>query len=270
MLEYYFDNRIYYRRNEFRPGRATLMFIHGLSGNSFAWKPYEKLLEGKYNLVAFDLRGHGASVKLKRYNDYRPDRFCQDLRSLALSLGISSFILVSHSYGGCIALEFLDRYPEMAAGAIFLSPNYCIKKMLRSRLMRPVFAIGRMFAFLPVGSAKACHVDYSRYRNTGDWNLRRIWADVLCTSLKVCIYSFKQANEICLEAILGRVRVPVAIVHGKKDSVFPLERSLEMARKIKNARIKILAKADHILVLNNVDEVCQEIDDFSAQVWKRA
>jgi len=52
MKESYFSkNNIYYRINEFQPGRPTLVFIHGLSGSSSAWLEYEKKFEK--NIIFF-------------------------------------------------------------------------------------------------------------------------------------------------------------------------------------------------------------------------
>ena len=65
MKEYYFDNdKIYYRTNEFKADRLILVFIHGVSGSSSSWWTYEKIFENKYNILTYDIRGHGKSKKI--------------------------------------------------------------------------------------------------------------------------------------------------------------------------------------------------------------
>ena len=59
LTERYLDNRVYYRHGEIKNERQTLVFIHGLLGSSSAWRPYEARFGTDYNLLFFDLRGHG-------------------------------------------------------------------------------------------------------------------------------------------------------------------------------------------------------------------
>lgn len=62
MQEYiYSPKKIFYKKNEFKPGRPALVFVHGLSDSSSAWLPYEKKFEAQSNILTFDLRGHGYS-----------------------------------------------------------------------------------------------------------------------------------------------------------------------------------------------------------------
>ena len=70
MQEYIFQpKKIYYRKNDFRPDCPTLVFIHGISGSSSAWLLYEKKFKDQYNILTFDLRGHGNSWKPKNLEE---------------------------------------------------------------------------------------------------------------------------------------------------------------------------------------------------------
>src|SRR5690348_17054682 len=106
MNESFSPRGIYYRTNEFKD-RPTLIFVHGLTGSSSAWFPYEREFEEDYNLLTFDLRGHGRSEKPKHYRDYAISEFVADLEDLIDRLAIKEFNLISHSFGTVIALPFL-------------------------------------------------------------------------------------------------------------------------------------------------------------------
>jgi len=82
MQEYIWEDRIYYETNEFKPDRLTLVFVHGVSGSSSAWLPYEKIFENKYNILTYDIRGHGKSKKYPNYSDYEIKNFAEDLHDL--------------------------------------------------------------------------------------------------------------------------------------------------------------------------------------------
>jgi len=62
--------------------------------------------------------------------------------------------------------------------------------------------------------------------------------------------------------VLAQIKIPVLILHGAQDTIFPAHDSILMASKIKNARLKILPKTNHLLVLNAADQVKQEIKEF--------
>ena len=49
------------------------------------WYPFEALFEKDYNVVTFDLRGHGLSVRPPRAG-YAMEEFVEDMRALQASL----------------------------------------------------------------------------------------------------------------------------------------------------------------------------------------
>src|SRR5437016_6254620 len=104
MQEHVLKEEIYYRTNFFKPDRLTLVFIHGVSGSSSAWLPYEKIFENKYNILTYDIRGHGKSKKFRSYHDYEIKHFANDLHELVTYLRIEKMVLISNSFGALIAL----------------------------------------------------------------------------------------------------------------------------------------------------------------------
>jgi pimeloyl-ACP methyl ester carboxylesterase len=261
--EFFLPSRgIYYRINEFQDDRPTLVFIHGLSGSSSAWLEYEKEFEKKYNLVFFDLRGHGKSLRFPKYKDYEIANFADDLCELISRLKIEKFVLISHSFGALVALEFLTKHQDKVMAAVFLSPSFSVKNRKAALVIRPLLAAAKLFDLIPYSSKAGGHVDYSKYKNTGDWNIRRTIADSFNTGLRSYLFSARQTYKVDYENFLEKIKMPVLLVHGKKDTIFPAENSIIMSQKIKNSKIIFLDKADHIVVLNNFSEVSEIIDDF--------
>ncbi|PIT93561.1 hypothetical protein COU00_03660 [Candidatus Falkowbacteria bacterium CG10_big_fil_rev_8_21_14_0_10_43_11] len=261
---FYKQKNIYYRVNEFRQNRPTLVFIHGLSGSSSAWAPYEKKFFEQYNLLTFDLRGHGKSAKPKNYSDYAIKNFADDLFSLLAHLKITNFILVSHSFGALIALEFLAEHQAIVKAAVFLSPNFAPDERLIARAVKPLLSAAKIFKLLPSFSRPRGHVDYKNYLNTGDWNIRRLVADIYNTGLRVYLYCTRQSCQFDRKKFLSQITVPALIIHGKKDTIFPVNRAMVMAAKIKKSRLILLDNADHIIVLNHFPAVAEAIANFVA------
>lgn len=263
MKEYFFKEReIFYKTNQLEKNKPTLLFVHGLSGSSSAWIKYEKKFQQNYNIISIDLRGHGKSVKKRKLKDYALPEFSQDIYLLIKFLHLKNIVFISHSFGTLIAQHFLCQYPNIARAAIFLSPNFNIGKEPRTKALKYFLKLFFFLEWLPWALPTGKHIDYVHYLNSGDWNVRRMLADVKNTSWRVFYYCTRQSYELNAEKILPELQLPTLIIHGKKDSIFPVANSLAMSKMLKNADLKILDQADHILVLNYFIEVSTVIEKF--------
>ena len=263
MKEAYFEeNGLYYKINTFEQNRPTLVFIHGLSGSSSAWLPYEKIFENKYNLLTFDIRGHGKSKKFPHYSDYEITYFAKDIDDLISYLNISKFILISHSFATLIAAEYIKLFRENVIANIFLSPTFNLEKGFMAKIMRPVLKLSKIFDLFPFNPKQGHHVDYTKFPNTTDWNIKRCYADVSNTTLRVYLYCLRQSLKLKQEYLLEKIKVPTLIIHGVKDTMAPVRNSIVLSKKINNSKLILLDNANHIIVLNNFQEVSQAIENF--------
>lgn len=263
MQEFFFQKRgIYYRKNEFNPENKTLVFIHGVSSSSSAWDLYEKKFETKYNILSLDLRGHGKSLKYENFDDYQIQNFASDIYELLKELHIEKSILISHSFGTLVALEFMVLHQDMLTKVIFLSPNYNMKGRFLSKILRPLLKITSLLSIFPFSPKPKNHIDYEVYKNTGDWNIRRLFTDIRNTGLRVYLYCIRQSYTFDREKFLKEIKIPTLIIHGKKDTISPVSSSICMAEKIKNSELHLLENANHVLVLNNFTEVSILIEEF--------
>lgn len=262
MKEFFLEEKgIYYRKNDFIEGKPNVLFVHGVSGSSSAWRKYEQKFENEYNIVTYDIRGHGKSERFNKYGDYAIEKFVDDIGSLISHLNIKKFFIISHSFGTLFSLDFIFANQEKIEAAVFLSPNFNIGARWLGILLAPVVAC---FEAVGLDSSKLRrrHVDYSKYKNTGDWNIPRMIDDVTNTGLKTYLYCTRQVSTFNRYSMLSKLDVPVLVIHGKKDTIFPARNSLKLAGYIKNLELLILEKSDHILVLNNFEEISKAIEKF--------
>lgn len=263
MKEYFFENKIYYRTNEFRPDRLTLVFIHGVSGSSSAWLPYEKIFEDKYNILTFDIRGHGLSKKYRNYADYEIKNFTKDFHDLILYLDIKKFIIISNSFAGLIHLEYLKSHRENVIANVFTSPEIYLNNTFIAKIIRPVLLIlTKILRILPFNPKPHGHVDYSKHANSTDWNIKRNLADMRNTGLHAHFYTLKQSMALDQEYELEKINVPTLIIHGEKDSMVPLKNAIELSKKIKNTEFVSIPNIDHNTVHNAVKQMSETIESF--------
>lgn len=264
MKESFFEERgISYRTNEFQGGRPTLVWIHGLSGSISAWYTYEARFSPHYNLVTFDLRGHGRSARPRHYADYALPVFADDLDALLKHLHIDKCVLISHSFGTLIALEFVTAHSENVSGIVFLSPTSFLKKTRWSFFVRTVGrGLVALCAVTPFRTTMRGRVDYAKLAYTSDWDLRRVVRDVYITTIHAYLYCLAQTYAKDYDGFWKRIAVPTLIIHGTGDTYIPVQHSMMLAKEISGSALVTLQGANHIIILNNAAEVSEHIEHF--------
>jgi len=261
MQEHYYKE-IYYRTNDFKPDRPTLVLIHGVSGSSSAWWPYEKIFENKYNILTYDIRGHGMSKKYPHYEDYEIKNFINDFEDLLKYLNISKFILWSSSFGTLIARGYLKRHRENVQALIFTSTEDYREDDFMLKIIRPFLYLTTNIAkFMPFNPKPRGHVDYSKIKNW-DWSPQRNWADFHNTGLHAQFYTLRQSFNKGLEHELYQINVPTLVIHGEKDSLVPIKNALAFSKKIKNSKFVSIPNFDHDIHHNAVKIMSEIIDSF--------
>lgn len=101
--------------------RGTLFFVHGVASNASRWEEFVETacLGEEWDMMRYDLRGHGASV-----TDQVPtlERHVEDVLSVMDAAGRDRVLLVGHSLGAHIAMYALVAHPDRFSGAILLDP----------------------------------------------------------------------------------------------------------------------------------------------------
>ena len=99
-------------------GYPPLVFAHGAACNRRCWYQQVPRFSSAHRVVAVDLRGHGESdAPSERYT---VGLFAEDLASTCTQLGIESPVVIGHSLGGLVALDFASAYPDQVAAAVLI------------------------------------------------------------------------------------------------------------------------------------------------------
>ena len=106
--------RLWYRvAGAVAPGAPPVVFLHGGSGySSYSFAEIEgPLLEKQLRMIYLDQRGSGRSER-PWTRDYKMATLVEDLDALRRSLGVSQLAVITHSFGGMLALEYASAHPE--------------------------------------------------------------------------------------------------------------------------------------------------------------
>lgn len=103
--------------------KRTLIMLHGVASNHTRWSEFvgHTTLGSEWNLLRLDLRGHGESMCRGRINR---QRWVTDLLAIVEKEKLSSVVLLGHSLGAEIALDYAAAYPAQVDGLILIDPVF--------------------------------------------------------------------------------------------------------------------------------------------------
>lgn len=81
----------------------VLIFLHGFPESHRTWRHQIRQLSDRYRCIAPDQRGYRGSSAPQDASLYTPDKLIGDVFLLADALGVGSFTVVGHDWGGAIA-----------------------------------------------------------------------------------------------------------------------------------------------------------------------
>jgi len=88
-----------------------LVFIHGLGSSTRDWERQVSTFAKQYQVITFDLRGHGQSDKPA--GPYTIPMFAADTANLLRALGVTSAHVVGLSLGGAVAFQLALDEPTL-------------------------------------------------------------------------------------------------------------------------------------------------------------
>jgi lipase len=100
-------------------GGSPLLAVHGVSAHGRRFVPMVPVAFPGADVFAPDLRGHGRSPADAPSTI---ERHVQDLLAVMDGAGVSTFDIVGHSYGACIATHLLASHPERIRSVVLLDP----------------------------------------------------------------------------------------------------------------------------------------------------
>jgi pimeloyl-ACP methyl ester carboxylesterase len=99
------------------------VLLHGLSSNARYWERLAKRLPDR-RLVALDQRGHGLTGQPPHAaafpDGYAMEQLLSDVAFVIAELGLPKPVVVGHSWGATVALEFVGTRQGVASGLVFI------------------------------------------------------------------------------------------------------------------------------------------------------
>jgi pimeloyl-ACP methyl ester carboxylesterase len=235
-----------------------LVMLHGIGASSAAWGPAIGRLTG-YGLrtIAIDLPGHGGSSKDR--GDYSLAALASVVRDLLDRLEVDRCILVGHSLGGGIALQFAYQFPERVAGLALVSSGGLGEETSRVLRLTAMPGSGVVMATAfnrrTLGAAEAVARVWRRIRPVPNAlteaslaRLREIadpgHRNAFLATLRAVVNSSGQRIS-ALPRLAALADRPTLVVWGSQDHILPMAHGQRAHELLGNNRLEIFAGAGH-------------------------
>jgi pimeloyl-ACP methyl ester carboxylesterase len=249
--------------------------IHGLAASLHDWDMLLPELAARgYAGYASDLLGHGESAKPRSLSDYTCDSVFTHLEGWIEALALSEpAILVGHSLGGYLCLQYSLRYPERVRALVLVNPFYTLRQLppaLRFFLRRPLFNTSLIertpywlfrilidVTSLQFGSShNSLHslpeqvriqtaLDYKRAA-PGIYNIPRTLRDLVPD--------------------LGRIVQPALVIWGARDQTIDPKTFPLLLEKLPNARGEVMPVCGHVPHQCHAQEFNEKVFKFFSSI----
>ncbi len=112
---------IHYQREGNGP---ALLLLHATLSSSRQLRALAGALAERFAVISVDRRGSGRSATDGPAVPIDVATHIRDLLAILRTEGLGAATMVGHSYGGCVALEFAARHPDVVASVFAYEPPY--------------------------------------------------------------------------------------------------------------------------------------------------
>ena len=268
----------------------AVILLHGFPESHRTWREVAPRLEDSFRLIMPDQRGFAGSDRPQEVEAYKTDTLINDIFALADTLGLESFALVGHDWGGAISWPAaLLGDPRLKKLAIVNAPHPVIfqKSVIEDADQRaasqyittfrtPGFetAIEAMGYRTFFEKTFARHVDLSKMPESEKQQYIADWSQ---PGALTSMLNWYRAGKMVvpppgltvplpdwLLKAFPKVQVPTLVVWGMKDTaLLPIQ--LEgLDELVEDLRIARLPEAGHFAPWEAPDEVAEALRDFLA------
>lgn len=244
------DINLYYEVSGAGP---ALLLLHGLGSSTRDWEAQVREFCKTYQVITFDLRGHGQSDKPK--GPYWVPMFAADTAGLLAALGIPSAHVVGESLGGAVGFQFAISYPELLRSLVIVNsaPMMADKQTADQRV-----AVVRQHGMRAMGEMLSASLfpqpEHAPLRATfiEHWAANDPEAYIEST---LSLVGWDVTNQ------LGSIRCPTLVISADQD-YWPLSVKEAYTKLIPGARLVVVADSHHALPIEKPHEFNEILEQF--------
>lgn len=265
-------------------GLGTLVCCNGVGVSLFFWKYLVEHYSRQYTVLLWDYRAHGRSDRPSPIADadFGIARHARDLAAVMDAAGVPNAMLLGHSMGVQVIIEFYRLFPARVRGLVtVLGTAGRALDTFYDNPRSPAFfrAAGRLIdtlgerihwivrplmesplAWFVTRNAQLVDPYYAKREDMLKYldHLARL-------DMRIFIKTVLAMNDHDAWPVLATIRVPTLVIAAEKDTFTPGWLSRKMAASIPGADFLLLADASHAAIIEQPDTIHHRVDRFLAE-----
>lgn len=234
--------------------RPPVILIHGTGSNHLIWPAEIRRLQNT-TVYAIDLPGHGKS---NGHAFHEVQQYQSSILNLIEVLGYNRVILVGHSLGAAIALQFAHDHPGNVTGVVCISGA-------ASFPLDPTFV--DLFR-LSQGNKTGYELlkEYFQPKQGGGNWYPKLLKSITSVRNSLWYTDFRASANFDLRKQLPEIKTPTLVMAGTDDPLVPFSSSSYLAHQLPDAKLVRYPKHGHMLMLENPKKVAGDILTFYNQL----
>jgi len=236
--------------------KPPVILLHGLTANGACWTAVAHAMQGDYDVIMPDARGHGRSSVPE--HGYRYEDHAKDVVGMIEALHLSPAILIGHSMGGLVAAVVASRNPELLRGLILADPTFLSPEVQRAVRDSDVADQHRRYLHMSVDEvvAEAC----SRHPERSLDTIELIARARLQTSLAA--FDVLTPPNPDYRQVMSAIEVPSLLVMGGPAGVVSPEVAADLQRINPRLQVEQIPEAGHGLPYDQPERFAVVVQSF--------
>ncbi|MBS3084115.1 prolyl oligopeptidase family serine peptidase [Candidatus Pacearchaeota archaeon] len=220
----------------------VILLIHGFNSHKLGKSLVpvnEALVNSGVLTFRIDLYAHGdSSGNFEELTVTKSIQSVVDSIKYLKSLGFKKIGLIGSSFGGLSGIFATEKFNDLS----FL-------------ILRSAVSINQ--GEIICNSFK---IDLADWKNKG-------FAEFESQGINKLNYTFyEDAQKYNAYNIASKIKIPTLIIHGKEDSIVPVEQSIELSKRIKHSRLFLVENANHSFNEEQNNLLISEVNKFLKQI----
>ncbi|MGR3540698.1 MAG: alpha/beta fold hydrolase [Hasllibacter sp.] len=241
----------------------TVMLLHGYPLSGALFERVRDRLDDDYRVVTVDHRGYGNSSTPGTVTDVAT--YAEDALAVMAELGVDSAHVGGMSMGGPILFEMYRQDPSVFESVMLISTNHRAAGAIEAGIWA-----GTRTALEDTGEVSSIVPFLLPNMLTGETRLEEApaQADYLAEAIGQASVQGAIGGANVLEGrpdstgTLESIEVPVLVLVGREDTVYPVAISQAMADAAPNGSLTVIPGASHAAVFEAPDAAAEAIADF--------
>ncbi len=227
--------------------KPPVVLLHGLAGSGACWIPLACALEGEYDVVMPDARGHGHSSKPR--SGYQYENHASDVIGLIQGLGLAAPVLLGHSMGGMTAAVVARQISRAIRGVILADPTFLSLQRQHEVYESDVVEQHRRFLNFNKGDLLAQARVRHPYRSP---EVIELLAEARLQT-HIGAFDVLTPPNPDYHALVSAIDVPILLVIGDSGAVVSLETARELQNRNPRLRVEQVRDVGHGLPYDQPD-----------------